>query len=471
MLPSITNTLARLDYNTLSFINRKAKFQQKKIFLFSAREKFAHCLTKTGSDDETHQLISLILQESSDELIEWKSLPQIKRPAKSPPMLDEILNILEVCCHSHQPEVIARASVIKDSNTSLASNRSKKREQIPLHEPSLNVLHTLLSLKNVTRGIYDGSSSEKALTTNKKTMLASKKCRKLIRCSRFYDECLYYLVRYGSHNSILTFLIKNEQLVTALKYFLYQNVDADAFINVIFLPFLINGKVEIIINLLMDMDETLLLWKQVIIKTCCYLEHKGLLNSLYHLQILLKDPVRASMTCVKFYSMNCSTYRELQNNSFHLMNAQKHLQTELELCQWEEISVPSTPANVIEETQSILMKMDSRTLNSHINTIWRQMEVTKFLAKCEQNGCDTVALLAKISAEFHKIPTLFGSVQDKIQLAVLTIISGSNINAGFGLVRFYLTIFMFLYLSPMNAFVVNRSMVDSSLLVAGDLLQ
>lgn len=384
----------------------------------------------------------MILQESTDELAEWSSIPQIKRPAKSPPMLDEILNILEVSCHSHQPEVIARASVIKDSNTSLASNRSKKREQIPLNEPALNIMHTLSNLKSVTRGTYDRNSSQKPLSSNKKTVLETKKCRKLIRCSRFYDECLYYLTRYGSHNSILTFMIKNDQLVTALKYFLYQNVDADSFINVIFLPFLINGKVEIIINLLMDMDETLLLWKEVIIKTCCYLEHKGLLNSLYHLQILLKDPVRASMTCVKFYSMNCSSYQELQNNSFHLMNAQKHLQTELELCQWEEISVPSAPTIVTEESQSILMKMDSRTLNSHINTIWRQMEVTKFLSKCEQNGCDTVALLGKISAEFNKIPTLFGTLQDKIQLAVLTIISGSNIDAGFGLVSF---IFIFLY--------------------------
>lgn len=282
-------------------------------------------------------------------------------------------------------------------------------------------MHTLLSLKNVTRGIYAGSRNGKN----------SANSSKLVRCSRFYDECLYYLTRYGSHNSILTFLIENDQLDTALKYFLYQNVDADSFINVIFLPFLRRGKVDdVFIKLLMHMDETLLVWKDVIIKTCCYLEHKGLLNSLYHLQILLKDPVRASMTCVKFYSMNCSTYQELQNNSFHLINAQKHLQTELELCQWEEIpSVPTT-----DDSQSILMKMDSRTLNSHINTIWRQIEVTKFLSKCEQSGCDTVALLTKISAEVNKIPTLFGTLQEKIQLAVLTIISGCNINAGFGLV-------------------------------------
>lgn len=400
----------------------------------SAREKFAHCLTKNGDDDETYLLTSALLQESAEELTEWNDLPRIKRPPKSPPLLDEILSILELSCHSHQPEVIARASIIKDSNTSLASNRSKKREQITLHEPALNVMNTLSSLRNVTRGIYDGSRNWKNSTSNNKGDAESTNSRKLIKCSRFYDECLYYLTRYGSHNSILTFMIKNDQLVTALKYFLYQNVDADSFINVIFLPFLKGGKVDVIIKLLMSMDETLLMWKELIIKTCWYLEHKGLLNSLYHLQILLKDPVRASMTCVKFYSMNCSTYQELHNNSFHLINAQKHLQTELELCQWEEI--PGTPTT--EKSQSILMKMDSRTLNSHINTIWRQIEVTKFLAQCEQSGCDTVALLSKLSAECNNLPTLFGTLQEKIQLAVLTIIAGCNINAGFGLVISFL---------------------------------
>lgn len=289
------------------------------------------------------------------------------------------------------------------------------------------MMHTLSNLKNVTRGIYDGSRSDKNVSPQKKT----EPTEPTIPHSRFYDECLYYLTRYGSHSSILTFLIRNDQLATALKYFRYQHVDVDVFINAIFLPFLKSGKVDHIINLLMAMDDTLLMWKNVIIKTCCFLEHRGLLNSLYHLQILLKDPVRASMTCVKFYSMNCSSYTELQSNSFHLRNAQKHLQTELELCQWEEIPAASV-AEV--KVQSILMKMDSRTLNSHINTIWRQIEVTKFLAKCEESGCDTVALLMKITADFSKIPTLFGTLQEKIQLAVVTIIAGGNINAGFGLV-------------------------------------
>lgn len=304
------------------------------IFL-SAREKFSHCLTKNGTDDETFLLTALLLQDIIEEsTIEWMNIPIIKRPAKSPPLLEEIISILDATCRiNHQPEVIARASIIKDSNTSLASTLSKRREKIPLNEPALNVMHTLSNLKTITRGIYDGRRNEKTgKRSDVDTMVGMKKS---IRSSRFYDECLYYLTRYGSHNSILAFLIKNNQLDMALKYFLHQTVDADSFINVIFFPFLRSGRVDVLISRLMSMDDTLLVWKEVIIKTCCYLEHKNLLNSLYHLQILLKDPIRASMTCVKFYSMNCSTYLELQNNSFHLINAQKHLQTELELCQWE----------------------------------------------------------------------------------------------------------------------------------------
>lgn len=39
----------------------------------------------------------------------------------------------------------------------------------------------------------------------------------------------------------------------------------------------------------------------------------------------------------------------------------------------------------------------------------------------------------QICLESSKLPTLFGSVQDKIQLAVLTLICGTNIEEGFGL--------------------------------------
>lgn len=148
------------------------------------------------------------------------------------------------------------------------------------------------------------------------------------------------------------------------------------------------------------------------------------------MQILLKDPVRASMTCVLFYSMNCTNFTELANNSLHLMNAQKHLQTELELCQWEEIKIENLK---FDNETSLLMKMDSKSLNNHINTILRQIEVAKFLAACEKDEKNVFQILSKIFIEIKGIPTLFGSINEKIQLAVLTLICGKNIEEGFGL--------------------------------------
>lgn len=324
-------------------------------------------------------------------------------------------------CHPAQPEVMARAVLIQISNTSLASQKSKQRkENIPCHEAALSVLNTLSNLKHITLGSYGGSTpdlsggasdigkSSGSLSSRPSSSSKITNSKRLSPNSRYYDECLYYLTAYGNHNDIVAFLVKHDQLLTALQYCIYQNADADIFVHTIFMPYIKRGRANIIINFMIDMDETLLIWKVYIIPLCRHLERSGFLNCLYHLQILFKDPVRASMTCVKFYTMNCLTYTELQANSFHLVNAQRHLQVELELCQWEEIKVNGAvradgqpvsdelTGGDQEKQRSLLMKMDSRTLNSHINTVWRQMEVTKFLAKCESDGRDTIKLLPKV---------------------------------------------------------------------------
>lgn len=155
------------------------------------------------------------------------------------------------------------------------------------------------------------------------------------------------------------------------------------------------------------------------------------------------------MTCVRFYTMNSVTYLDLRNNIHHLMDAQQHLKSELELCQWEEIK----PMKRSDEHQSFVMKMDPKALNQHINTIWLQIDATKFLAQCEENGKDTVTLIPKVNEFFFcfeieynmpflfqisllpctRIPTLFENTQDKIILVALILICGANVDEGFGL--------------------------------------
>ena len=252
-----------------------------------------------------------------------------------------------------------------------------------------------------------------------------------INNTRYFEESMYYLTTYGNHYDTLVFLMKHKQIVSALKYTLLQKVDPEIFTNLIVLPHLKIGELEAIIKLMVDFDDTLLIWKEYIVQFCRFLEVKGMLNSLYHMQTLLKDPIRASMTCVRFYSMNCRTFNDLHLHSHHLENAQKHLESELELCNWEEINV--VDGEKLGSQKSLLMKMDLKTLNGHINTILRQMEVAKFLANCESCGRETVTLMSKLFIETQKLPTLFGSTQEKLQLAVLTLVCGHNIEEGFGL--------------------------------------
>lgn len=149
----------------------------------------------------------------------------------------------------------------------------------------------------------------------------------------------------------------------------------------------------VIIQQMIDMDATLMMWKDYIIQICLMLEKRNLMNSLYQVQLLLKDTIRASMTCVRFYAINCTAYQDLRNNVHHLMNAQQHLKSELELCQWEEIKAQNKRT---DENTSFVMKMEPKLLNQHINTIWLQIDASKFLGNCEESGKETLSLIPKV---------------------------------------------------------------------------
>lgn len=125
-------------------------------------------------------------------------------------------------------------------------------------------------------------------------------------------------------------------------------------------------------------------------------------------------------------------------------------------------------------TPSVVMKMSSKDIDRHINTISRQIEVAKFLADCEITGQsvaeilpdlipsgegtkwnvkkENAALLELMIAESVvelaegqvQLPTLFGTYQERVQLAVLAIVCGKNVEDGFGIAfRYVLIIVVF----------------------------
>ncbi|XP_031621433.1 zinc finger FYVE domain-containing protein 26 homolog [Contarinia nasturtii] len=403
----------------------------------TAREKLVHCLIPTTCEEDRRQIIQFLTTD--EQTIKNQKPFNLKSTARSPkvqPLLSEILTILETTCHPISSDVLQKASTLSQSNRSLQSLRSGKKEKLPVYEPAVNILHTLSNLKHISHGIYSVKTHRTLGLTGIEDMnsLFGSDNEQHGLHSRFYTESIYYLVSYGRHIDVLRFLIKYKQITKALKYSLFLHIPTDQFIQTIIIPSLKSGRLNVIIQHMIDMDETLMIWKDYIIQMCLMLEKRKLLNSLYQVQLLLKDTIRASMTCVRFYTMDCVTYQDLRNNIHHLMNAQQHLKSELELCQWEEIKAQPRRS---DEHQSFVMKMDSKSLNTHINTIWLQIDATKFLAQCEENGKDTfntVNLIPKISLlPCTRIPTLFENTQDKIILVALILICGANVEEGFGL--------------------------------------
>ncbi|XP_017008563.2 zinc finger FYVE domain-containing protein 26 homolog [Drosophila takahashii] len=398
----------------------------------AAREKFGHCMTRLSSEQLNSSICKNMFGVASTEAV---LLPR-KRPQRGPPLLQEILKLIAAMPQSQpQPETLHRASLIRNSNTSLASLFTRRREpyvqQRPLQEPALNVMNALAGLKSITKGQYGGQ------------IQATEESR---RQERGFEESLHYVLTYGSHSDILNFLMSREELRAALRYWQHQQLDADLFIQYIFQPQLANGGLTALMDELHQLDDAQLsAWRLPLLQTCRHLEQNQQLSSLYQLQLLLKDPIRASMTCVKFYPLQCENFQKLHANSQHLLSAHMHLQGELDLAEWEHLQRQQGRRSSVASGASVrgacfAMQMDARALNGHINTIRRQLEVAKFLAKCEREQAPdeplrTMQTLKQIRLESSRgtLPTLFEGAADRIQLCILILMCGKNIDEGFGL--------------------------------------
>ncbi|XP_013097242.2 zinc finger FYVE domain-containing protein 26 homolog [Stomoxys calcitrans] len=433
----------------------------------TAREKFSHCMTRLTNENMNGIISKVIfnpaLNASHDNVESMLGLSKdqdihvVKRPHNGPRLLQEILKIIEsMPFNKPQPETLQRASIIRSSNSSLVALLSRRKEAYVkrTHEPAINILNTLSNLKRISKGQYTSVSNQAGtqLSNNNGAPLIDR--NQLFRKTSGFEECLYYLLTYGSHIDVIHFLMNHNELVATLKYFLLQKLDADIFINHIYMVMLSRGKAAVLIKQMLEFDGRLLIWRSTLLQTCRYLETQNFLNSLYELQILLKDPIRACMTCIKFYSMNCEDFKQQHLNAQHLRNARMHLQSELDNFEWEKINLNSgtvTKSNKNSSRRSstssatgstgggnFLLQMDARSLNSHITTIANQLDVAKFLAHCEEenskDGLITEKILKQLRIDSVKsLPTLFDSTPEKIQICILILLCGKNIYEGLGL--------------------------------------
>ncbi|XP_015120679.1 uncharacterized protein LOC107043630 [Diachasma alloeum] len=379
-----------------------------------AREKFVHCLEKVSQED----FDDWVLLPHPSPKTNRSELKAIKsRPSKDPPLVAEILQILE---NSNSTEQYSKAQTTHAKNST-----------------AQEIMNTLGNLKAISHGQY----------AVPKLTCSSKNIR--------YQESLYYLLMYGSCNSILEFFIRHDDLDKCLTYTLENEVDPEVFFNVAIIGCLKAGKLGKLCETMRSRDATLMTWKRYLIATCLYLERKQLMNTLYQFQLFMKDYVRAAMTCIKFYVTDATTYADLCTRTHFLTEAQKHLESELQVENFGKKRRKSVSSSLSGPSGSLTMEMDPSEIDKHVNTISRQMEIAKFLGNCEKEGRNVNDYLSKLSymesegLQPRSVPTLFGNQKERTHLAVLAILCGRDVEEGFG---FAFRIMQDYYLSPQKVY-------------------
>ncbi|XP_058843286.1 zinc finger FYVE domain-containing protein 26-like isoform X1 [Acipenser ruthenus] len=247
-----------------------------------------------------------------------------------------------------------------------------------------------------------------------------------------YQECLYYLHTYGTNLAIISFYMRHDCVRDALIHLLNKESPEDVFLDGIFVPSYESGKLHVLENLMETIDSGLESWSRYLIASCKHLQKRGFFNILYDLQQFMKDHVRAAMTCIRFFTHKAESYVDLGGKQKWLIKAKDHLKTYL-----QEQSSRSSGRR--KSASSFRKKMSSSDVSRHINTIELQIEVTRFLHRCESSG--TSRSTASPPAN------LFGNNSMKMDVACKVMLGGKNIEEGFG-IAFRIIQPLFLQSSP-----------------------
>ncbi|XP_008058259.1 zinc finger FYVE domain-containing protein 26 [Carlito syrichta] len=232
----------------------------------------------------------------------------------------------------------------------------------------------------------------------------------------YYQECLFYLHSYSTNLAIISFYMRHSCLREALLHLLNKESPPEVFIEGIFQPSYQSGKLHTLENLLESIDPTLESWGKYLIAACQHLQKKNYYHVLYELQQFMKDQVRAAMTCIRFFSHKAKSYTELGEKLSWLLKAKDHLKIYLQ---------ETSRSSGRKKTTFFRKKMTAADVSRHMNTLQLQMEVTRFLHRCESAGTSQITTLP--------LPTLFGNNHMKMDVACKVMLGGKNVEDGFGI--------------------------------------
>ncbi|KTG45236.1 hypothetical protein cypCar_00014961 [Cyprinus carpio] len=252
--------------------------------------------------------------------------------------------------------------------------------------------------------------------------MASLKAGNLSRAREKFARCLKAPVDRNQLNHGVRLLQEIVQhLESTVNPTLRTECSEDVFLEGIFQPCLERGGLGALQGLLETLDSTLETWGRYLLSACQLLQRRGHYHSLYQLQQFMMDHVRAAMTCIRFFSHGAQSYLQLGEQQRWLIQAKEHLRTYLQEQQSRRKS----------HSSSFRKKMSSTDVSRHIHTIELQLEVTRFLQRCESSPSKKAvgpALTGKSAP-----PTLFGNSPMKVDVACKVMLGGKNVEEGFGI--------------------------------------
>ncbi|XP_055026367.2 zinc finger FYVE domain-containing protein 26 isoform X2 [Misgurnus anguillicaudatus] len=243
-----------------------------------------------------------------------------------------------------------------------------------------------------------------------------------VQRSGYYQECLSYLLNYGTHLSLISFYLRHDCLKDALTHIQNKECSEEVFLEGVFQPCLERGRLGALQSLLETLDPTLETWGRYLLSACQLLQRRGHYHSLYQLQQFMMDHVRAAMTCIRFFSHGAQSYLQLGEQQRWLIRAKEHMRTYLQEQQSRRKS----------HSSSFRKKMSSTDVSRHIHTVELQLEVTRFLHRCESSSPSKTAIGPTPTVNSAP-PTLFGNSPMKVDVACKVMLGGKNIEEGFGI--------------------------------------
>lgn len=252
MLRKINDKLMELEqWNVALEIATKAGLENTAVFaawgmsclksgaLTLAREKFHHCLEKSAYYETSTDLNTSMNVSSISET----------RPIKTPPLVNEIISILESKSYTVYKNVSKEYGIV-DLNTSTLSLNSASGSTT--HDPAVCVINKLQNLMNI---IEDKQLEKIETSYNSKSMIYLE--------PRFYNECLYYLLKYGSHTSILKFYLRHDEFREALSYILENRLQVDVFVDV-YMTCVQDGTIDELHKEIQNIDPNMYIWEVII---------------------------------------------------------------------------------------------------------------------------------------------------------------------------------------------------------------